>query len=741
MQNQNTIQAILDEPIILAREIGFSRLEPINNKWMLDMIYSEQDETLLGHRNSYKTTCLSFAIAFIMVIMPEKTIMFMRKTDDDVKEIIEQVKKILESEPMQTFAIMIYGKPFTILRANANELHTSLSVSPKGAVQLRGYGTIRMPTGKHVDIIFTDDIVNLKDRVSHAERERIKRLYMELQNIKDLEGGRIFNTGTPWHKEDAISIMPNVKRYPYSETGILTPGKIAELRASMTPSLFAANYELQHIAAENALFSVSPKFDSAEEKLYNGIAHIDAAYGGEDGTALTLGRVDGDTLYMYGKLWQGHVKNILPQVEQICKRFRCAPIYCEINADKGYLASDMQRMGMVAKMYSENMNKYLKISTYLFKWWPNIVWIEGTDPEYLNQIMDYTEDAAHDDACLSGDTMIATIFGDKPISKIRAGEYVITPAGLRKVKWSGLTRENANVIETAGIVSTPDHKIYNAEHSEFTTADTLTCSARYSTISLKELIVWKARLLSLTGKSLSETQRADIIFAGKPRMKEERTQSNFTALCGSSTTGKSRQNITFTILMAISTITILATWTVYQLANTCRCTAKHSTKIVSIARIGESILQKLKKRLWSGIQATKVGNGTDSTPPNQSGRRAKTGLTSNALIAERLMPPFLGKNIAAKVAKKKRVAEGLDLYSNLTSEPAIVAGESTSQKTQHRNTVRLGANRGIMRKEDVYNLTIDTAGCYYANGKLVSNCDSASCIARLLDKPRRKSLI
>jgi hypothetical protein len=67
---------------------------------------------------------------------------------------------------------------------------------------------------------------------------------------------------------------------------------------------------------------------------------------------------------------------------------------------------------MVTKMYPENMNKYLKISTYLYKHWPNIVWIEGTDPEYLNQIMDYTEDAAHDDAP-DGAACIARLL-DKP---------------------------------------------------------------------------------------------------------------------------------------------------------------------------------------------------------------------------------------------------------------------------------------------------------------------------------------
>jgi hypothetical protein len=411
MQKQ-TVQDILNDPLILAIEVGFTRLEEVNGKWISDMVYSDVDQTLLGHRNSYKTTCLSFAIAFIMVTQPWKNIVFMRKTDEDVKEIIQQVKKVLEHDRMQTFALAHYGTPYRILKANATEIHTSLSRSPKGASQLRGIGTDSSITGKHVDIIFTDDIVNLKDRVSQAERERVKRLYMELQNIKDPDGGRIFNTGTPWHKEDAISIMPNVTRYPWTATGIITPEKISELRASMTPSLFAANYELQHIASENALFSTSPVFIPDVTKLYDGIAHVDARYSGEDGTALTLGRRDGDTLYMFGKLWQSHVDNVLPEIIRLCDLYRCAPIWCEENSDKGYLAKDIRQRGALPKLYHESMNKYVKISTYLFRWWPKIKWLDGTDQEYINQIMDYTEDAAHDDAP-DGASCIARLL-DKP---------------------------------------------------------------------------------------------------------------------------------------------------------------------------------------------------------------------------------------------------------------------------------------------------------------------------------------
>ena len=206
------------------------------------------------------------------------------------------------------------------------------------------------------------------------------------------------NTGTPWHKDDAFSLMPNIERYDCYQTGLITPDKLDELRRSMSPSLFAANYELRHIAAENALFSEAATFQPDPNRLRDGIAHIDAAYGGEDYTAFTCGKRIGDRIVMYGKLWHSHIDTVLDKVLTECERLKCAPIYCENNGDKGYLFKEIRRRGMNARVYHESMNKYAKIATYLRKWWTNIVWLDGTDPEYLAMIMDYTVDAEHDDA-------------------------------------------------------------------------------------------------------------------------------------------------------------------------------------------------------------------------------------------------------------------------------------------------------------------------------------------------------
>jgi hypothetical protein len=53
----------------------------------------------------------------------------------------------------------------------------------------------------------------------------------------------------------------------------------------------------------------------------------------------------------------------------------------------------------------------------------------------------------YDHICFSGDTLILTEFGEKPISEIRAGEFVWTRAGLRRVLQSWRTASDA---ETRG---------------------------------------------------------------------------------------------------------------------------------------------------------------------------------------------------------------------------------------------------------------------------------------------------
>lgn len=409
VNKEQAVRLLTQRPYALGHLLGFDKLTELHNDWIRDMVVGTEDTTLQSHRGSYKTTCVSLALALIILLYPGCRTLFMRKTDGDIKEVIAQVRKILESPHVAYLSRCLYGTDLTLTTASVSELSTNLSTDIRGTAQLVGLGTGGSVTGKHFDRIFTDDIVNVQDRVSRAERERIKLLYQELRNVVN-RGGRIYNTGTPWHPEDAFSLMPMPRRFDCYQTGLILPEELDAIREQMTPSLFAANYELRHVAAEEVIFP--PPLTGGDPVLAEqGIAHLDAAYGGQDSTALTVCRRQGDTYYLYGRLWQKHVDDVQDEIIQACRRFCCGRIYCEDNGDKGYLARQLRRRGERVVAYHEGMNKHLKITTYLRSVWKQVVFVTGTDQAYIQQITDYCEDAEHDDAPDSAACAVRVLWG------------------------------------------------------------------------------------------------------------------------------------------------------------------------------------------------------------------------------------------------------------------------------------------------------------------------------------------
>lgn len=387
------LKLVKTKPVAFGIETGFTDLTELHNEWIKKFLFEKEDMTLQAHRGSYKTTCLSIAIALMIVLFPKKNIIFMRKSDDDVKEIIDQVAKLLLTGIFQDLAHALYGTTITLHKQTAYEISTNLKATTKGRPQLLGLGIRSSITGKHADIMITDDIVNFDDRVSKAGRTFTKNKYQELQNVKN-RGGRFINTGTPWHKDDAFKLMPSIIRYDCYSTGLIEDKALSELRASMTPSLFAANYELKHISDEETIFP-HPKRADSDELVYDGVCHIDAAYGGSDYTAFTILKQRGDKIYVTGKMWRKHIDECIPLIKAYRKHYRAGTLYVESNADKGYVAKQFEHP---KKSYHESMNKYMKISTNIKPNWANIYFTPDTDDEYIEQIESYNELADHDDA-------------------------------------------------------------------------------------------------------------------------------------------------------------------------------------------------------------------------------------------------------------------------------------------------------------------------------------------------------
>lgn len=410
ISTEQALRLIRDNPIEIGHWVGFNDLNKLHNTWLKNFLFRRDDQTLQAHRGSFKTTTLSLFFAIHTIVFPNETVLYFRKTGGDVAEIARQTANILDSGCMHKLVQALYGFDLKVFKASSSEITTNLATSIKGSSQITGLGISTSITGKHADIVVTDDIVNVNDRVSQAERDATKRAYMELQNIKN-RGGRFINTGTPWHKDDAFTLMPNPDKYPWDATGLITSEQAATIKSHMTASLFAANYELRHIAEDDVIFT-EPQTGADIALAMQGVSHVDAAFYGEDYTAFTVVALHEGKYYVYGKCWRKHIDNVMGEIAALHNHLCCGKMYVERNSDKGYVAKELRKHGLRVVSYNETQNKFIKIVSYLKFVWQDVVFVKGTDQEYIDQICDYNENAPHDD-CPDSLASLIRILGDK----------------------------------------------------------------------------------------------------------------------------------------------------------------------------------------------------------------------------------------------------------------------------------------------------------------------------------------
>ena len=260
-----------------------------------------------------------------------------------------------------------------------------------GAQTSAGVARLR---GASVKYAYGDEVAEWEPEVFELLKSRLDRPYSCFDGTYNPEG-----PGHWLHRFLLSGADVFDQRYGLSDNPYLPPDFAEAIRREYEGTVFYERYVMgRWAAASGGLFPTAPRMTKDASLLWGGVAHLDAAYGGGDATALTLGKRTGDVICLYGRLWQAHADTALSAVAAECRRHACAPVYCERNADRGYLARELARMGLPARGYAERENKYVKIATYLRKWWPNVVFLEGTDEDYLANVLDYTETAAHDDA-------------------------------------------------------------------------------------------------------------------------------------------------------------------------------------------------------------------------------------------------------------------------------------------------------------------------------------------------------
>ena len=407
--SEKGVQLIANKPHLFGHIIGKEKLQPIHSDWIRYVWDHNSTRALQAFRGSYKTTsvCTVGAVRW-MFFHPNDRIGLIRKHVGKAADVVNTVAQAMEyAEVAEVFKYRFGSYPKTKISRNG-ELQYTFKKTNTPEPNIRALGLDGDNTGSHFDKIIVDDFSTIKDWISRAERRNTKNSLMEIQaNIID-PGKGVSYIGTPWHREDAwyyVNSLCPIAKYPVGKFGyIIGAEEVAKKKAMTTPSLYAANYDLELIADESLLFS-NPMFSKGWDFSIraNVMAHVDAAYGGDCYCALTIAApISGygeDTMYQaIGFCFEGHISDRYDEIVRLCIKYNVTYLYEESNPDKGMSARDMRAKGLRVEEYSEVQNKHLKISTILYKVWRNVLWDPETDDEYMAQVMDYREGSKPNDA-------------------------------------------------------------------------------------------------------------------------------------------------------------------------------------------------------------------------------------------------------------------------------------------------------------------------------------------------------
>lgn len=400
--DKRLLHLIARYPHILGQLVGYENLNELHSKWIQYIWTPNTHRSLQAHRYSYKTSSITeIGALWYLLFNPNTTIGIFRKTFNQASQSIRNIGNMIRMDNIAALFYIAHDKCIPKTTMDRDDIKTwnfKKTMTREG--NLNAYGMKSSVVGAHLNVGIFDDFVTIEDKISKAERKRTKILLEEnVNNVLDPNAIAGF-VGTPWHKQDAWEQCPEPLKFDVYSTGILSEEDIMKKRKSTTNVTYAANYELRHVASDSAMFT-SPSFDRWQYSTRSGIGHIDKAYSGSDTNALTFCEKKKDGRFqVLGKIFEGHIKDHKQSIKQLHSKYYIGTVHSERNDDKGFMSEQLSDLGIPTNTYHENMNKHIKIKNYLLEngFWELIDFDPDTDPEYINQIVDYVEGSEPDDA-------------------------------------------------------------------------------------------------------------------------------------------------------------------------------------------------------------------------------------------------------------------------------------------------------------------------------------------------------
>ena len=319
--------------------------------------------------------------------------------------------------------------------------------------------------------------------------------------------------------------------------------------------------------------------------------------------------------------------------------------------------------------------------------------------------------------CVAKGTLITTKNGDVLIENLKVDDLVLTRMGYKKVVDQALTAHNANVVTlktTKGELQlTKNHKVFCVNKACFVPADALRygddilfledslCKQKKFIITAKNTIAILIQVILTTGIISSVAGSIYIIKCGKIIMENAKRASIF---------------IIKTIIPQTTALKILNK---YQLRST------HQN-------IGQKSEARSKKSLWMKLDRLQVNGTSQKQEVNGINNTQKTSILDTFNMGKQSV-------LFAKLNLLKHKIFRFFVLINAKQKIEEIAEQITSQgfvPTVKKNFKLINIQKQKLvpdtvvsvidgnKKSDVYNITVEDAHEFLANGILVKNCDA-----------------
>jgi len=711
-------------------------------------------------------TCAFLFVAWYLGHHPSHQIMMVTHTADLSADFGRKVRNLIDSGTYRELF------PETVVSRDKSAA-SNWSTTLGGKYLAIGIGA--NVAGHGADLLIGDDIVSEQAVLASDPDKTFAQAweYVQVGPVQRLmPNGRIILIGTRWGKKDPIGralawAENNPESLPWHEVrfpAIMPSGKslwpeqwpvdqLLAKKAGMFPQFWAAQYMQEPTSEEGALIKrewwrIWEKKDPPPCTLI--LQSWDTAHGKHDSAdpsgVQTWGiwynpEQEQDQLILLDA-WTGRKE--FPELKQFAleyyKEWKPDMVIIEKKAAGAPLIQELRKIGIPVDEYtpSRGADKRARINSVADMFASGMVW--APDRRWAHAVIDEIAEfpnGEHDENvdCLVAGTLIETAQGPRPIETLRVGDSVLTHLGFRTVTSAVCTGEQAvwQLQHGKGVlVGTGNHPIHT--QAGWKALDKLERTDTIDTVSTMAAASWPlknteptGKRLFLTGTRIRNIQSARIlnVLAGGIFC---------TAIFGHCTMAQFLRGTTSIIRTRTKQTTRWGTWSFFP-----RATIGESTTAETLSSTTHPstwpIWKAYGQKRQHGTAPQREGSGTSSTPVPPSTARGLQRHTqelfrksARACCVER--SSWQRQHARCTAAQNaSRVWPMLEsALQSLRRIGAVVTASLFSTLCRQKQNIVVSNAKVLsivpLGRQPVYNLAVQEAETYYANGVLVHNCCS-----------------